>query len=347
MGRRRDVSWATWLRGCALIASVLVLVAACAAGSQTGSETHWVRCTVTTDCASGHVCRSGACVKSTNDATDAGATLASSATHDAAARAASGGSESARSPALTGSGGATAASAPQGSKGCTSNDLPLAFAPDMYSAYIPGNTPLFQLPVTVTGVSTSAVEWTASDPSMVQIDFTQQSGVMMLTMLKAGDVIITANAGGRCGSSTLHITAATQAQWEAGNLRYNNGNPLPVIPTDGGIPTSFTNYVLDPPGMPPACTNCHGETATSNVFRTSSETPEQTGGYSDQALVQIITQGAVPMNSQTTIPTFLWSFFHKWSDITGDQAQNAVVYLRSLAPESVGGRGDFNGTASK
>jgi len=170
---------------------------------------------------------------------------------------------------------------------------------------------------------------------MVQITPDAAYGEAMLTTLRAGDVTITADSDGRCGSSTLHITAATERQWQVGNARYNNMNPLPRIVVDGGAPLPSTNIVIDPPGMPPACTNCHGDTATNDVFRTISYNPEQTGGFSDQELIDIVTKGIAPVDGffdSSIVPMFVWSFFHKWSDITGDEAQGMVVYLRSLPP---------------
>ncbi len=43
-----------------------------------------------------------------------------------------------------------------------------------------------------------------------------------------------------------------------------------------------------------ACTNCHGPTATNGPFKTVSHTPEQTGGFSDTDLANIILNGEVP-----------------------------------------------------
>ena len=229
------------------------------------------------------------------------------------------------------SGNAGASSSPP-TASCTSNDLPIAFAP-MYSAYIPGGAHQFQLPVVLASGGGGSVRWGASDPSMVRVDAGTTAGSVLLTMLGAGDVTITANANGRCGASMLHITAATEAEWQAGNARYNNMNPLPMITVDGGIPGPGLPNV-DPPGAPPACTNCHGDTATGSLV-TITETPSQVGGFSDQELIGIVTKGSVPAGGffdPSVIPQFAWSFFHKWTDIMGDDAQGMVVYLRSLSP---------------
>ncbi|HEX4337485.1 MAG TPA: hypothetical protein VH062_16335 [Polyangiaceae bacterium] len=233
---------------------------------------------------------------------------------------------------------------------CTNGTLVLAFAPNMYSAYIPNSQHTFQLPVIVNGVSGATVNWTASDPSKVLIEPGDTSGGALLTMQGTGDVTITATAGNACGTSTLHIAAATEDQWAAGNARYNNMNALLTIQTDGGMPVippgGIMSLNIDPPDHPPACTNCHGDTAKSSFFRTISHTPEQTGGFTDAELISIFTQATVPTMGyfdQTIIPLFAWNFFHKWSDITGDAQEGMVVYLRSLTPKAQGGTVDFGG----
>jgi hypothetical protein len=182
----------------------------------------------------------------------------------------------------------------------------------------------------------------------VNIEQGDQTGGILITMLKAGTITITGTApDGTCGTSVLNITEATEAQWAAGNARYNNMNPLPTIMTDAnGIPTNPGAIVLDPPDAPPACTNCHGDTATSSFFKTVSHTPMQTGGFSDSELAGIITMAALPPNgyfADEIIPKPLWGFFHKWNDITGDTVQGMVVYLRSLTPKKQGGMADFAG----
>jgi hypothetical protein len=81
------------------------------------------------------------------------------------------------------------------------------------------------------------------------------------------------------------------------------------------------------------------------MFKTVSHTPEQTGGFSDDQLIQIFTMAAIPMDGyfdQSVIPMFIWQFFHKWSDMTPDQAKGVVVYLRSLAPKPQTGTTDIS-----
>jgi hypothetical protein len=185
----------------------------------------------------------------------------------------------------------------------------------------------------VVGVNETEVTWSASDPEKVRIDLAYISGGVVLTMLEAGDVTITADSNGKCGTSALHITAATEAEWQAGAARFNDMSIAP----DGGIP-GLGN-------VPPACTACHGDTNTNNLFRTIIDTSEQTGGFSDQELSDIFTKGIVPMGGyfdNSIIPQPAWSVLHRWSDFTADEAQGMVVYLRSLVPASHGGV-DFSG----
>jgi hypothetical protein len=231
-------------------------------------------------------------------------------------------------------GASSALDAGHGGQSCQSNDLLIDFQPDMYSAYIEGSSRVFKLPVEARVGQGPTARWSASDPTIVEIQ-PDPAGGALLTMQRAGDVIITANANGQCGTSTLHITAATEEQWQAGNARYNDMYPLPEIETDGGVPVNLTNVAVDVPGMPAACTNCHGEMATRSVFGTITPAPLQTGGLSDSQLIDIITKGAVSMNddlyfAQIGVPASTWSTLHTWSDISGEQAQGMVVYLRSL-----------------
>jgi hypothetical protein len=149
----------------------------------------------------------------------------------------------------------------------------------------------------------------------------------------------------------------------AGNDRYNNGNPLynpfamrgmgdggpPMRPMGGFMtPAPGTPSILEGPdgGAAPACTNCHGPTATGGVFQGIEHTPEQTGGFSDQVLTDIILNGIIPDGGyydSTIIPYQFWTFFHRWTDMTPQQQKGIIVYLRSLTPSPQSGKFDFNG----
>jgi hypothetical protein len=223
---------------------------------------------------------------------------------------------------------------------CTSKSLSLLFTP-MYSAFAPNHS--FQVPVVVNGVdpATAGIVFSASDPSMVDIQQPDRTtGIAMLTTRKAGTVEIIAAAGGLCGSSTLTITAATEADWSVGNTRYNN---MMAITGPGGL-----RQPRDAGPADFACTNCHGDTATAATapFRTVSHTPEQTAGFSDEDLVNIFKNGMVPKGGYfdtTIVPQNVWSGFHHWS-VTDEEAKGLVVYLRALTPASQNGmRGDFGG----
>ena len=88
-----------------------------------------------------------------------------------------------------------------------------------------------------------------------------------------------------------------------------------------------------------ACTNCHG-TQQDDV----EHTPAQIGGYSDEEIVTIFTQGRKPAGvPNRIIPVAQWTPIHQWQ-MTEDEKLGLVVYLRSLEPQSQGTT-DFGGRA--
>ncbi len=216
------------------------------------------------------------------------------------------------------------------------NALSVAFSP-MYSAFDGVHT--YQIPSIVVGVKDSVIKWGASDPSMVTLAPDVLGGGIMITTKKAGTVTIVATAGTLCGTSVLTITAAQPSDWDVGNARYNDG--VSVHLTRGGA-----QYDAGPDGGGPACTNCHGPTATDNRYKTVSHTPEQAGGFSDQDLLQIVLHGQVPDGGyfDTAIVSYQqWQQFHQWTDIQADQQPGMVSYLRSLTPASQTGTSNFGG----
>lgn len=208
----------------------------------------------------------------------------------------------------------------------------------------------------------------------------------------AGQVtVIATEPGGVCGESVLTITQNTTDDWNIGNARYNDGVALhlgrpagfeagaPPRPDDGGFEggVAFSRdgggLGLGGGGLPltadggsyyetaggTACTNCHGPTATNGPYKTVSHTPEQTGGFSDTDLENIILNGEVPDGGYfdptvliancdggatcTAQAMALWHSFHRWSDITSDELPGVICYLRSLTPESQNGTSNFGG----
>ncbi|MEP6652292.1 MAG: hypothetical protein ABJA82_02980 [Myxococcales bacterium] len=230
---------------------------------------------------------------------------------------------------------------------CAKNDLMVVFAP-MYTAF--DGTHTFQVPAVVQGVAADAISWSASDKTMVDLATDTNTGGVMISARKAGSVTIVASAGTLCGSSSLTISAASDADWQAGSARYNSGV---VLPARGrmGMGMGAGGGGGDGAGgasMAYACTNCHGDTATSGPYKTVSHTPEQTGGFSDDALQNIFRNGTFPGGA--TDPNFdakivmyeIWSGFHKWS-MSDDQAKGLIVYLRSLTPQAQTGAANFGG----
>jgi hypothetical protein len=244
----------------------------------------------------------------------------------------------------------------------------------MYSAYIPGsNAQTFQIPA-VTGDGNPAT-WSLSDPTQANLQpqsFTA-GGVstpgVMITLAGTGGsggtiTVYATESGGACGASVLTITTNTQDDWNIGSARYNDGVGLHVGGGGGGHAFDAGAHAGDGGSYferdgGTACTNCHGPTAVSGPYRDVSHTPEQTGGFSDTDLQNIILNGEVPDGGYFD-PTVLepncdgaadctaeayarWHSFHQWSDITSDELPGIIVYLRSLTPQTQNGTSNFGG----
>ncbi len=268
---------------------------------------------------------------------------------------------------------------------CPNPSVSIFFSP-MYSAFIPGsNAHAFAIPA-VTEDGNSAT-WSLSDPSQghLQLQSFQINGTLvpgvLITMAgtgnAAGEVSIIADEGnGVCGTSVLHVTQNTEDDWNIGNGRYNNGVALHITgPTGrpmgndggagfrpdggrGGQPAADAGSFYETDGGT-ACTNCHGPTATMGPYRTVSHTPEQTGGFSDTDLENIILNGVVPdggyFDPSVLIPNCdggaactaqarsAWHAFHRWADITADELPGVICYLRSLTPQAQAGTPSFGG----
>ncbi len=252
------------------------------------------------------------------------------------------------------SGGGNGASPCTTTIACTKSELNIVFAP-MYSAYITDDNGAhtFKVPAIVDGISDpsnpGAVTWGVSDPSAVSCATDPTTGGVMITVQKAEDVTIVAQVGGAsgvCGSSKLTVTPAVDSDWQAGNARYNSNVPLYTgcvgigrqMP-EGGCPDAG-----------PACTACHGPTAMAAFgFQDIAHTPEQTGGFSDDDLVNIFVNGTVPDGGyfdDSIVSYNRWQRFHTWTDVQ-PIAKGMVVYLRSLEPTPQMGTSNFGGRGGR
>lgn len=213
--------------------------------------------------------------------------------------------------------------------------LKLAFNP-MFSAFEPGHT--YQVPVIVQGFTGDQIDqWIAEPADAVTIEKTGEGA--MITMLRAGEVTITARKGNLGGSAPLTITEATADLYMIGEARYNQdtGSLVEIDPeaADEAMPGSGFDINEDT-----SCTNCHGETSTLNVRHT----PQQTAGYSDAELISIFTEAKKPewAKMNTDFPPFIWRAVHTWN-MTEEQKMGIVVYLRSLQPKVGNSEVDFFG----
>jgi len=226
----------------------------------------------------------------------------------------------------------TSSSAATATSGCTNPSLKLVFSP-MYSAVIPGDeTHAFSIPVIVDGYSGSQVRWSASDSTAVALQADPLTGGVLVTMLSTAKtpgapVTITASTMSACGSATLNITTGTTGDWSTGEARYNDR-----VAVDAGVRA--------------ACSDCHAPHADAGqMFNDIAHTPEQTGGFSDEQLVNIIQNGVVPDGGyfDTKIVKYAeWQAFHQWN-LTPSEKSGIILYLRSLIPSAQTGTSNFGG----
>ena len=220
-----------------------------------------------------------------------------------------------------------------GTMGCSdeapSNGMIKVVYSQLYSAYEPMRS--YKVPVMVPGVFD--VRWSVSDGALAEIEQYEDDPLAagseaMVTAKGPGMVKVVATVGGIKGEATMIITEGSANLWETGRKRYQEG---PRIRND--IPDKTA-----------ACSNCHGPGG-----RDVEHTPAQIGGYSDDQLIAIFTQGMKPAGVKNRILAVeQWSPIHRW-DMTEDEKRGVVVYLRSLEPTSqgtsdFGGRGVFRGT---
>jgi hypothetical protein len=188
----------------------------------------------------------------------------------------------------------------------------------MYSAFIPGSTAhVFSIPA-ITDDGNPGTTWCVGDSTQAILapqSFNNLPGVMITVQGvgansdgDAGELgtiqVYALENDGTCGASTLTITATTEAEWTLGSQRYNDDITLTGTRTGEGAlltGTGDAGSVYEKDGGT-ACTNCHGPTATTGPYRQVAHSPEQTGGFSDQVLVGIFTQGNVPGWTPTQPP---------------------------------------------
>jgi hypothetical protein len=216
----------------------------------------------------------------------------------------------------------------------------IAFSP-VYSSYDGEHT--FLVPVTVKGYT--GITWQTDRPDLVELSEVNENTVMIET-LGAGEAKIIANAGPLQGYTVLTITESTPEEWAVGENRYANGAILMI---DREMAMMAAMNAMNMPGAPPimipddlSCKNCHG---TGAMALSVEHTPQQTGGYSDQDLINIFTMGMKPPKAgwKSGIPMQLYTLLHTWG-ATEEEKRGLVAYLRSLTPAAQGAI-DFGGFA--
>lgn len=275
------------------------------------------------------------------------------------------GSDSNEDPGTGGKGDGGSSDELDGGGGGGNNALKLTFSP-MYSAY-DGEHP-FKLPVKVVG-ATGKLKVTTSPDGFVDSD--PSTDGVMLTMRKAGKTMVTiADEAGNTGSAELNVTQATPADYELGKTRYNSGIEAFTLPEggfmlpeggfpEGGFPEGGIGITRNPES---ACTFCHrpdgagGPSSSADggmIMIDVEHTPQQTGGYSDEDIIKIFSEGVKPAGSpfrvlpdimipgRGSIAAGIYMMIHKWN-VEDSVKKGIVTYLRGLEPKAQGAI-DFGG----
>jgi hypothetical protein len=192
-------------------------------------------------------------------------------------------------------------------------------------------------------VVASSIKWDVDTAFVKRDEFPDLPAAIKITTKKAGATTVkvtakTVSGAAVRGEAKLTISTANTTEWDAGEARYNNGMMItwmrPAMAAAGegtcGLPVT-----IDLPKTS-ACGNCHNN--MSNAF-TVEHTPTQTGGYSNEDLVNIFTTGAKPaggtFNSpflrNAPMPDCIYKAFHTW-EMTDDEKKGVVWKLRSIPP---------------
>jgi hypothetical protein len=196
-------------------------------------------------------------------------------------------------------------------------------------------------------VDPATLKWEVDSAFVRQDPFDQIPAAIMLTTKKAGTTIVKVTGKTKSGlavkdQATLNISQSSEAEWEAGDMRYNNGMSIDFTmitvtrSTDGmtmcGLPVNVGSNLP----KTSACSNCHNGMSTISV----QHTPTQTAGYSNEQLIQIFTQGEKPAGGTFNSPFLkalpqadcIYKGFHTW-DID-DMTKSGIVWkLRSIPPQ--------------
>lgn len=198
-------------------------------------------------------------------------------------------------------------------------------------------------------VDPKTVKWTVDKEFATAEEWNEYPGAVLLTTKKAGTTNIVAVATTKNGEKVrgtvqLKITDAKAAEWDMGEARYNNMVMFDLSMLTPPMGGSMGGMMFDISSIIPrdtSCGMCHNNNGGATAL-TVEHTPLQTGGYSDEELIQIFTMGAKPMGAGFNSPilknlpesfaTTIYTALHTW-DIAPEIQRGIVYKLRSITPK--------------
>jgi mono/diheme cytochrome c family protein len=183
----------------------------------------------------------------------------------------------------------------------------MSFSPDAVHSGFDGQH-AFEVPIAIYDGADDLVV-AAKDPSAATIVATKLAkplvdGVLdngkyfMVTPKRAGDIVLVAKSAGRSVEARLSVATYSEAQWNAGKQRYENGG-----------------------NGEPACAQCHAGSAGID------HSPAALASVDDQKVGTVITSGI----STSGFPIQESSKGHRW-EVSEEERAALVAYLRGLPP---------------
>lgn len=185
----------------------------------------------------------------------------------------------------------------------------------------------------------SSLKWLVDDAFVKREEFRDLPCAIKLVTKQSGKTLVVVTGKTLSGhairaDAELTISKAEEAEWIAGEARYNNDVTSSFDRRD--LPECGLVLDLDVPTTMTSCSNCHDPM---NMI-TVEPTPTQTAGYSNKQLMALFTEAEKPAYGwfyspylrTAPLPDCLYKQFHTW-DMTDDEKIGIVWKLRSITPK--------------
>jgi hypothetical protein len=196
-------------------------------------------------------------------------------------------------------------------------------------------------------IAASDLHWSVDTDFVTLEAYDALPGAVLLTTKKAGQTGIRVSVTLADGTelderAQLQISSATDAEWQAGQMRYTHGMKVSWAtleqPSNPGLSCALPADTIAALPKDSDCASCH---MTASPLRVPVFTPTQTAGFSNDQLIAIFCMRYLPADAMFITPfmknttpanaTCLYRSFHTWQ-LTDEVMIGIVWVLRSLQP---------------